>query len=260
MVPTYQEAGNIEEFLHALRDAVPDAQIVVCDDGSPDGTGQLAEDVAASRGKIEVVHRSAKNGLGAAYRHGFRVALDGGAHVVVQMDVDFSHPPSMVADMIAAVEHGADVAVGSRYVPGGGTPDWPIHRRFLSNYGNRYSRWQLRLELTDLTSGFRAYRSETLEAINFESTRANGYGFQIETGYRLAQIRAKVVELPLVFHDRVHGDSKMSVKIMAENLAFVTWWGCCIRFPRLTDAFRRTRLGKVAYGLTDQAPEAVQSS
>jgi len=244
VVPTYQEAENIGPFLRAAHEALPEARIVVCDDNSPDGTGRLAEEVGAELGCVEVLHRTAKEGLGAAYRHGFRVAIDGGADIVVQMDVDFSHPPSLLPELVRAVEAGADVAVGSRYVPGGGTPDWPFHRRFLSNYGNLYARFQLRLGMRDATSGLRAYRSSILEDIRFGTTRANGYGFQIETGYRLTDIGARVVEVPLVFHDRVHGQSKMSVRIMAENMALVTWWGLCLRAPRLTGRFRATSAGR----------------
>jgi len=244
VVPTYQEADNVGPFLRAVRAAVPDAHVYVCDDNSPDGTGKLADEVGDELGQITVLHRDAKEGLGAAYRHGFREAIDGGASIVVQMDVDFSHPPGLLPSLIEAVEAGADVAVGSRYVPGGGTPDWPLRRRVLSQYGNRYARRQLRLGITDATSGLRAYRSDTLEAIRFDTTRANGYGFQIETGYRLTDLGAQMVEVPLIFHDRVHGTSKMSMRIMAENMALVTWWGLCLRAPALTGRFRSTSFGR----------------
>jgi dolichol-phosphate mannosyltransferase len=244
VVPTYQEAENIEPFLRAVRAAVPEARVVVCDDNSPDGTGLRAEEVAAELGSIEVLHRRNKEGLGAAYRHGFRHAIEGGADIVVQMDVDFSHPPEQLPELIDTVRGGADVAVGSRYVPGGGTPDWPLRRRLLSTYGNVYAGWQLGLAIRDVTSGFRAYRAATLVDIHVASTRANGYGFQIETGFRLTSKTAKVVEVPLVFVDRTRGTSKMSAAIMAENLALVTWWGLCRRAPGATGRFRRTRLAK----------------
>ena len=244
VVPTYQEAGNIVAFLRAARAAMPEAHIVVCDDNSPDGTAKLAEEVADELGNIEVLHRPGKEGLGAAYRQGFRRAIDDGADIVIQMDVDFSHPHSLLPELVAALEAGADVAIGSRYVAGGGTPDWPARRRFLSSYGNLYARFQLRLAMRDATSGFRAYRASALEGIRFETTRANGYGFQIETGYRLTDLGVRLVEVPLVFHDRVHGDSKMSMKIMAENMALVTWWGLCLRAPNLTTRFRSTTAGR----------------
>jgi dolichol-phosphate mannosyltransferase len=244
VVPTYQEAENIEAFLRAAREALPDAHIVVCDDASPDGTGELAEKVGADIGDVEVLHRASKNGLGAAYRHGFAVALDGGADIVVQMDVDFSHPHSMLRAMVVAVEDGADVVVGSRYIPGGATPDWSLHRRLLSSWGNLYVRWILGLEMRDTTSGFRAYRASALQKIRFETTRFNGYGFQMETAYRLGWSGVTVVELPLVFMDRVRGQSKMSVPIMVEDFALVTWWGVCRRFPAVTDRFRASWLGR----------------
>lgn len=244
VVPTYQEAENIEAYLRAARDVLPDAQIVVCDDASPDGTGEIAEKVGEDIGGVEVLHRRAKEGLGAAYRHGFAVALEQGNEVIVQMDVDFSHPHAMLPDMLQAIEAGADVVVGSRYIPGGATPDWSLHRRLLSSWGNLYARWALGLAMRDTTSGFRAYRATALETIHFETTRANGYGFQIETAYRLGWSGATVVERPLVFMDRVRGTSKMSVLIMIENTALVTWWGACRRAPRLTDRFRRSGLGR----------------
>ncbi len=244
VVPTYQEADNIEAFLRATREALPNAGIVVCDDNSPDGTGKIADEVGAELGDVEVLHRTSKDGLGAAYRHGFGYALDHGADVVIQMDVDFSHPHSMLPGMVAEIESGADVVVGSRYVPGGDTPDWSLHRKLLSSWGNLYARFMLRLRMRDNTSGFRAYRAESLRRIRFETTRANGYGFQIETSYRLGASGARIVEHPLVFMDRVHGTSKMSFKIMAENMALVTWWGLCLRFPRLTGWFRGTHAGR----------------
>lgn len=244
VVPTYQEAGNIERFLKEVRATVPELDVVVCDDNSPDGTGDLAEKVNIDIGGIHVLHRPSKEGLGAAYREGFRYALDHGADIVVQMDVDFSHPPDILPDVIGAVRNGADVSVGSRYVEGGSTPDWTLHRRFLSRYGNLYANAMLKLTMSDATSGLRAYTAEALEGIHFDSTRANGYGFQIETAYRLSAWGARISEVPLVFNDRVEGESKMSVKIMAENMALVTWWGICMRFPRLTGRFRRTAVAE----------------
>src|SRR4051812_26971518 len=171
VVPTYQEAGNIERFLKEAHTALPDATIFVFDDSSPDGTGEIAERVAADIGHVEVVHRPAKEGLGAAYRHAHRHALDQGYDVIIQMDVDFSHDPHQLPDFEAAIRDGPDVAVGSRYVPGGSTPDWPFRRRALSRYGNEYARAALRLSMHDATSGYRAYAAGTLRAIRVDTTR-----------------------------------------------------------------------------------------
>jgi dolichol-phosphate mannosyltransferase len=243
VVPTYQEAENIGAFLRAARATLPDAHLVVCDDGSPDGTGSIAEEVGAEIGNSEVLHRPGKRGLGAAYRHGFRIALDHGADVIVQMDVDFSHPHALLPAMIDRIDAGADVVIGSRYVPGGGTPDWPRHRRMLSNYGNLYARRLLGLAARDATSGLRAYRAASLEKIAFGTTRANGYGFMLEILWRLTVGGARVVEVPLIFHDRVAGQSKMSIAIILENLLLVTWWGLSIRFPRLARTVRTSPAG-----------------
>jgi dolichol-phosphate mannosyltransferase len=244
VVPTYQEADNIESFLRAARATLPAARVIVCDDNSPDRTGSIAEEVGAEIGNTEVLHRPSKQGLGAAYRHGFRVALDEGAEIVVQMDVDLSHPHSMLPDMIDRVDAGADVVIGSRYVAGGGTPDWPPHRRLLSRYGNLYARRLLRLAVRDATSGMRAYRAASLEKVTFDATRANGYGFMLETIRAMAVAGLRIEEIPLVFRDRVAGKSKMSVKIMIENFVLVTWWGVSIRFPRLTRTFRTSPAGR----------------
>jgi dolichol-phosphate mannosyltransferase len=209
---------------------------LVCDDNSPDGTGELAEKVAAELGRIEVLHRPSKQGLGAAYREGFRWGLDHGYDVIVQMDCDFSHDPAMIPTLLAAIEDGIDCAIGSRYVAGGSTPGWPLHRRMLSKYGNRYTAGVLRLGIKDATGGFRAYRASTLEAIDIDSTRANGYAFQSEVALRMAQADLRLEEIPITFVDREYGTSKMSVKIMAESMARVTTWGIRARLGRRTTA------------------------
>jgi dolichol-phosphate mannosyltransferase len=244
VVPTYQEAENIEPFLHAVRETLPHARVIVCDDSSPDGTGTIAERAGFDIGNVEVVYRPSKQGLGNAYRHGFRVAFDEGTDIVVQMDVDFSHPHSMLPDMIDRIEAGADVVIGSRYVPGGGTPDWPPHRRLLSRYGNLYARRLLRLTVRDATSGMGAYRAQSLKRTGVDSTRANGYGFMLETIRRLTVAGFRIEEVPLVFHDRIAGKSKMSIKIMAENLLLVTWWGVATRYPRLARNLRTSSAGQ----------------
>jgi dolichol-phosphate mannosyltransferase len=244
VVPTYQEAENIESFLRATRATLPCARVIVCDDNSPDGTGAIAETVGSDIGNCEVLHRPSKRGLGNAYRHGFRVALAEGVDIIVQMDVDFSHPHAMLPAMIERIEAGADVVIGSRYVPAGGTPDWPWHRRLLSRGGNLYARRLLRLTARDATSGMRAYRARTLTTTGVDSTRANGYGFMLETIRRLTVAGFRIEEVPLVFHDRVAGKSKMSIKIMVENLLLVTWWGVSMRYPRLARTFRTSSAGQ----------------
>ena len=197
VVPTYQEAGNIEQLLRAVRAAVPDISILVVDDNSPDGTGLIAEEVGAAIGGVEVLHRAGREGLGAAYRHGFRHALDQGHDVVAQMDADLSHDPMVLPRLLGALEDGAAVAVGSRYVPGGSVPNWTWFRQQLSQWGNGYAHTMLRLSFNDATSAFRAYRATSLETIAIDDTRANGYLFQIETACRINGIMRLVA--PLVF-------------------------------------------------------------
>jgi dolichol-phosphate mannosyltransferase len=232
VVPTYQEADNVDPFVRAVRAAAPEVDIAVIDDNSPDGTGKLAEAVAEELGRVEVIHRPAKEGLGAAYRQGFRWALDAGYEVVIQMDCDFSHDPAVIPTLLAAVDEGVDCAIGSRYVPGGSTPGWPLHRRLLSRYGNRYTAFVLRLGIRDATGGFRAYRASTLERIDIDATRANGYAFQSEVAFRMSGAGLRLRELPITFVDREHGTSKMSVRIMAESMARVTTWGIRARLGR----------------------------
>ena len=215
----------MDRFLRAVRTAASQADILVCDDNSPDGTGEIAEKTAAELGRVEVLHRPGKEGLGAAYREGFRWGLDHGYDVIIQMDCDFSHDPAMIPTLLDAVADGVDCAIGSRYVPGGSTPGWPLHRRMLSKYGNRYTAGVLRLGIKDATGGFRAYRASTLEAIDIDSTRANGYAFQSEVALRMVQAGLRLEEIPITFVDREYGTSKMSVKIMAESMARVTTWG-----------------------------------
>lgn len=215
----------MDRFLRAVRAAAPQADILVCDDNSPDGTGDIAEKTAADIGRVEVLHRPGKEGLGAAYREGFRWGLDQGYDVIIQMDCDFSHDPAMIPTLLQAVADGVDCAIGSRYVPGGSTPGWPMHRRMLSKYGNRYTAGVLRLGIKDATGGFRAYRASTLETIDIDSTKANGYAFQSEVALRMMQAKLRLEEIPITFVDREYGTSKMSVKIMAESMARVTTWG-----------------------------------
>jgi dolichol-phosphate mannosyltransferase len=259
VVPTYQEAENIGPFLRAVRAACPEVEIIVADDNSPDGTGKIAEEVGDELGGVEVLHRPGKEGLGAAYRHGFRHALDRGFDVIVQMDADFSHDPAVVPQLIGAVEAGADVAIGSRYVPGGSAPHWTWFRKALSRYGNEFARIALRLRMRDATSGFRAYTAKIMRDIDIDGTTANGYLFQIETGYRLSVAGARMVERPITFADRRYGVSKMAVvRTMVETQARVTWWGLCMRAPAATGLFRRTSPGR--YLASKVRPKGVPSA
>ncbi len=225
VLPTYDEAVNIADVLTRLRAAVPDVDILVVDDNSPDGTADLAKAAAEDLGQIDVEVRAHKDGLGNAYRHGFRIGMDRGYEILMQMDADLSHDPTAVPDLLGAIDAGADAVIGSRYVPGGSIPHWPWHRRQMSRWGNWYACAVLGMSVSDTTSGFRAYRIEVLEEIDIFSTRAKGYGFQIETAYRISRSGKKLAEVPISFTDRVRGYSKMSLSVAAEELLLVTWWG-----------------------------------
>jgi dolichol-phosphate mannosyltransferase len=233
ITPTYVEAENIEEFLRRARAAVPGADILVVDDNSPDGTADIAEKAAAELGNINVLRRPTRTGLGSAYRAGFAIGLEKGYDALVQIDADLSHDPSLLPNLLREVESGADLAIGSRYVRGGKIPHWPWFRRALSRAGNLYASLVLGTRVKDGTSGFRAYASDTLKSIDYSTTRAKGYGFQIETGYRVHVWGGRIVEVPIVFTDRVRGYSKMTWFIFAEELFLVTWWGIRDRLCRL---------------------------
>ncbi|MFZ9630062.1 MAG: polyprenol monophosphomannose synthase [Ilumatobacteraceae bacterium] len=233
VLPTYNEAENIDDMLRALRHMVPSADVLVVDDNSPDGTGEIADGAAADLGHIEVLHRSGKLGLGAAYREGFKRAFDAGYEAVVSMDSDFSHDPVVIPEMLRRLEQGADVAIGSRYVAGGGTLHWPLHRRLLSKWGNRYTGWALGIPVRDCTSGFRAYRASSLAAVDPAGTTAEGYAFLTELVQRLSRASAQIVEVPIVFRDRTRGQSKMSGAIILESMVLVTKWGLRDRWTRV---------------------------
>jgi dolichol-phosphate mannosyltransferase len=239
IVPTYIEAENIVEFLKRARAAVPDADILVVDDNSPDGTATLAEEAARDLGRIDVLRRPAKKGLGSAYRAGFAIGIEKGYDTLVQIDADLSHDPAVLPSLLHEVERGADLAIGSRYVPGGEIPHWPWFRRALSRYGNLYGAWVLGTGVKDGTAGYRAYRADTLKAIDYASTRAKGYGFQIETAYRVHRWGGRIAEVPIVFTDRVRGYSKMTWGVAAEEMTLVTWWGLRDRARRLWERLRQ---------------------
>ncbi len=225
VIPTYQEAANIQEVVRRVRAALPESHVLVVDDASPDGTAGLAAAVGDDIGGVDVLRRPAKAGLGSAYRDGFAWGLERHFDVLVEMDADLSHDPAALPRLLGAILDGADLAIGSRYVPGGSIPRWSWYRRALSRYGNRYASAVLGLGVSDATSGYRAYRAEVIRKLDPATLRADGYGFQIETAYGVRQIGGEIHEVPIAFSDRAWGTSKMSVRIVAEALGLVTWWG-----------------------------------
>jgi len=228
ILPTYNEAENLERIVSAVLQQLRDSgRVLVVDDNSPDGTGEIADRLAASNESVSVLHRPRKEGLGPAYLAGFHVALDGGAQRIVEMDADFSHDPAYLPKLIGAAEH-YDLVIGSRYVPGGGVTEWGPVRRFISRGGSSYARVALGLPIRDLTGGFKCFRREVLETINLDTIQARGYAFQVETTYRAIRAGFRVVEIPIVFRDRADGTSKMSRSIVAEAI----WRVPSMRFRR----------------------------
>lgn len=222
-LPTYNEIENLaliapEIVAHGYR-------LLVIDDNSPDGTGRLADSLAGDVPEISVLHRAEKAGLGPAYVAGFDRALGDGAEVVVEMDADFSHDPADLPRLIAAIDSGADVAIGSRYVPGGSTPDWPLIRRLISKGGNLYARVMLGIPVRDATAGFRAFTAGTLKQLPYREAEASGYGFQVEMAWRAHQAGMNITEVPIAFRDRKRGTSKMGLTIVVEAMRLVTVWG-----------------------------------
>ena len=226
VLPTFNEAENIDEVLRRVRAALPDATVLIVDDGSPDGTADIAEALSDELGPLEVLRRAKKSGLGSAYREGFRIGIQRGFEALVEMDSDLSHDPAALPSLLAPLDDDADIGlvVGSRYIPGGSIPHWSLHRRLLSEWGNRYASLMLGVKVRDSTSGFRAYRAAAVAKIDLEQIRADGYGFQIEMAYVIARSGWRVVERPIAFVDRVRGTSKMSSHIVVEALLLVTWW------------------------------------
>ena len=228
VLPTYDEADNIERLVTAIRERLPESRrVLIVDDNSPDGTGEIAERLATRYDDVQVMHRVAKEGLGPAYVAGFKRALAGGAELVVAMDSDFSHDPSYLPRLLRAAED-ADLVIGSRYIPGGGVTEWGGVRRAISRGGSAYARTILGVGIRDLTGGFKCYRREVLEAIELDTLRAKGYAFQVETTFRAIRDGFKVVEIPIVFSDRSEGSSKMSRAIVAEAV----WRVPAMRFRR----------------------------
>ena len=230
VVPTYNERDNLPHLAAAVR--LHGYRLLIVDDDSPDGTGTVADALAAPDPLMDVLHRRTKEGLGPAYAAGFDRVLSGPAEVVIEMDADFSHNPSDLPRLVEALADGADLAIGSRYVPGGGTPDWPPHRRALSRGGNLYARLMLGIPVRDATAGFRAFRADALRRLPYRQAQASGYGFQVEMAMRAHEADMRIVELPVVFRDRTVGTSKMDGAIVREAMWLVTKWGVGRRFGR----------------------------
>jgi dolichol-phosphate mannosyltransferase len=220
VIPTYQEAENITTAIEGVHAAVPDAQVLVVDDSSPDGTAELARTSGA-----DVLVRPRREGLGAAYRAGWTRALAQDFDVIVSMDADGSHDPAVLPRLLSEIGRGADLVMGSRYVPGGDVPGWPAYRLWISKGGSLYAKFVLGLPVSDATGGYRAYRADLLRRIDVSTLRASGYGFQIELVHRTTMLGGTIVEVPITFVDRRLGTSKMHLGIIWEALALVTWWG-----------------------------------
>ena len=240
VMPTYNERDNLAWIVGRLHAAVPDVDVLVVDDGSPDGTGQVADDLAAADARVHVVHRERKGGLGAAYLHGFRWALVAGYDVVGEMDADGSHQPEQLHRLREALAD-ADLVIGSRWVPGGSVVNWPWHREALSRGGNLYVRLLLGIDVRDATAGFRLYRRQTLEKIELDTVRSTGYVFQTDLAARTVRAGLVVREVPIEFVERVWGDSKMSGAVALESLRRITGWGVRERAGQLRGALGRGR-------------------
>ena len=234
IIPTYNEALNIASIVKRINDSQPAADILIVDDNSPDGTGTVA-DTLATDARVHVVHRAAKNGLGAAYLEGFGWGLERDYDVLVEMDADGSHQPEQLGELLAAVDRGNDLVLGSRWVEGGKVVNWPTRRKLLSRAGNLYVRLMLGIPLKDATGGYRAFARATLEGLNLREVASQGYCFQVDLARRSVEAGFNVVEVPITFVERVHGESKMSNAIVTEALWRVTVWG----FDRLSNRLKR---------------------
>ncbi|MDH6281147.1 dolichol-phosphate mannosyltransferase [Prescottella agglutinans] len=234
IIPTYDERENLPLIVGRLHAALPGAHVLVVDDGSPDGTGVLADELAAAddAGRIHVMHRTEKNGLGAAYIAGFRWGLARDYTVLVEMDADGSHAPEQLHRLLEKVDAGADLVLGSRYVPGGTVVNWPKHREWLSRGGNIYSRLALGVKIRDITGGYRAYRREVLETLDLGAVESHGYCFQVDLAWRAINDGFTVTEVPITFTERELGESKMSGNIVREALLKVTQWGLAKRWAK----------------------------
>jgi dolichol-phosphate mannosyltransferase len=240
VIPTYNEIENIALIVERVRQAVPAADLLIVDDGSPDGTGALADQLAAQDSSVHVMHRTEKAGLGAAYVAGFTWALDAGYDVIVEMDADGSHDPVHLPGMLAALSD-ADLVIGSRWVQGGAVVDWPRSRAFISRGGNLYTRLALGISVRDATGGYRAYRREVLEALDLVAVASQGYCFQVDLTWRTVRGGFRIVEVPIIFREREYGESKMSGSIVREAFWRVTQWGSAYRADQVKSALHRKR-------------------
>jgi len=238
LIPTYNERENLPLIVWRMRTAVPEADVLVLDDSSPDGTGAVADQLAANDGQVRVLHRKRKEGLGAAYLAGFAWALDKGYDVLVEMDADGSHQPEQLRTLLAALAD-ADVVLGSRWVPGGSVVNWPLYRKVLSLGGNVYSRVLLGMPIGDATGGYRAYRASALRTLDLQSVASQGYCFQVDLVWRAVRHGLLVVEVPITFVERSIGDSKMSEGVVREALRSITMWGARYRLDQVRSLVRR---------------------
>ncbi|UPO78298.1 polyprenol monophosphomannose synthase [Arthrobacter sp. Helios] len=234
IIPTYNEIESLPKTLQRLRTAVPDSDVLIADDNSPDGTGAYADEQAARDPQVHVLHRKGKEGLGAAYIAGFRWGLENGYDILVEMDADGSHKPEQLPLLLEASKAGADLVIGSRWVPGGSVVNWPLHRKLLSRAGSTYSRLMLGIRVRDITAGYRAFRRSTLERLDLAAVESVGYGFQVDMTFRVARLGMSIQEVPITFVEREFGASKMSGNIVFEAMSNVTKWGLSARWQKLT--------------------------
>lgn len=234
IIPTYNEIESLPITLGRLRESNPEVDVLVVDDGSPDGTGAWADERSAADAKVHVLHRAEKNGLGGAYLAGFAWGLERGFDVLVEMDADGSHQPEQLPRLLDAI-HGADLVIGSRRVPGGKMVNWPAHRKLISMCGSLYPRIMLGLDLTDITAGYRAYRAQVLREMDLDAVQSKGYGFQVDMTFRTARLGKRIVEVPITFVEREFGESKMSGNIITEAVTNVTKWGLQARWEKLRE-------------------------
>ena len=241
IIPTYNELDNLRPLLNEIFTYAPETDILIVDDNSPDGTGDLADEIHDQNARVHVLHRPGKQGLGTAYVAGFKYSIEHGYDAAFEMDADFSHDPKYLPDFLKAIDN-ADLVIGSRYIPGGATPNWTLLRRFISGGGNIFARFMLGIPVQDCTAGYRCYRRRVLETIDLDTIESQGYAFQVELAYRVMKHGFKIVETPITFMDRRVGKSKMSKKIVFEAFSFVT----------------RTRFGKQQH--TPVVQQAIQDS
>jgi dolichol-phosphate mannosyltransferase len=248
IIPTYNERDNLSPLLKEIFSYAPETDILIVDDNSPDGTGELADEIHQQNAQVNVLHRPGKQGLGTAYIAGFKYAIDHGYDAAFEMDADFSHDPRYLPDFLKAIEN-ADLVVGSRYIPGGDTPNWSLLRRFISGGGNIFARFMLGIPVHDCTAGYRCYRREVLEDIDLDAIQSQGYAFQIELAYRIMKHGFKIVETPIVFMDRRVGKSKMSRKIVIEGFTYVLK----ARFSKQPNSFKSTEFESTPEHLQENA-------